>query len=119
MRITCREAGRGGRAVTISGFQRQIEAIYFERDRERGLDADFRWFVEEVGELAKALRGGDRREVGNEFADVLAWLATMASIAGVELQEAVQKYARGCPKCGETPCTCPEGRARGPGAWGQ
>lgn len=109
MRLTVGKRGRTkGRAVTISEFQRQIEAIYFEKDRQRGLDADFRWFVEEVGELAKALRRGDRGEIANEFADVLAWLATMASIAGVELEEAVRKYAGGCPKCGETPCACPE-----------
>jgi NTP pyrophosphatase (non-canonical NTP hydrolase) len=94
--------------VTISDFQRQIEAIYFEKDRRRGLDADFRWFVEEVGELAKALRRGGRRELANEFADVFAWLATIASIAGVELEEAVRKYAGGCPKCGEAPCICSE-----------
>ena len=95
--------------MTIAELQRQIEAVYFERDRRRGLDADFRWFVEEVGELAKALRHGDRGEMASEFADVLAWLNTLASIAGVELATAVSKYAAGCPKCGETPCACEEG----------
>jgi NTP pyrophosphatase (non-canonical NTP hydrolase) len=92
--------------VTIAEFQRQIEAIYFEKDRQRGLDADFGWFVEEVGELARALRGGDRDQMASEFADVVAWLSTMASIVGVELETAVSKYASGCPKCGGTPCAC-------------
>ena len=99
------------RQVTISEFQRQIERTYLERDRRRGLDADFRWFVEEVGELAEALRRSERGALANEFADVFAWLSTMASIAGVELEEAVRKYAGGCPKCGEAPCGCPEGTA--------
>ena len=95
--------------MTIREFQRQIEQIYFEKDRARGLDADFRWFVEEVGELARALRAGNRDQLSEEFADVFAWLSTMASISGIELEEAVGKYAGGCPKCGRTPCACGDG----------
>ena len=90
----------------IREFQQQIERIYFEKDRARGLDADFRWFVEEVGELARALRRGDRAHRAGEFADVLAWLSTMASICEIDLEDASQKYANGCPKCGHTPCAC-------------
>ena len=92
--------------MTIAEFQRQIEAIYLARDRARGLDADFRWFVEEVGELAKALRSSDRSQLAAEFADVLAWLSTLASLSGIGLEEAVGKYRGGCPKCGGTPCRC-------------
>jgi len=69
-------------------------------------------FVEEVGELARAVRKGDSESMGEEFGDVLAWLCTLASIHGVELEEAVGKYAAGCPKCGGTPCECEEGEAR-------
>jgi len=96
--------------MTISEFQKLIEAIYFERDRARGRDGTFVWFVEEVGELAKALArpsddGG--RNLREEFADVLAWLSTLASIAGVDLEAAAaEKYAAGCPKCGALPCAC-------------
>jgi NTP pyrophosphatase (non-canonical NTP hydrolase) len=66
------------------------------------------WFMEEVGELAAALRGGrDRDNLLHEFADVLAWFATLANIAGVDLEEAMaQKYGRGCPKCHASPCVC-------------
>jgi len=92
--------------MTIGEFQGLIEAIYYEKDGRRGLDADFRWFVEEVGELAKALRAGDAAQVAEEFADVFAWLCTLASLSGVKLEEAVQKYAHGCPKCGGRPCGC-------------
>ena len=90
----------------IADFQRLIEATYLDRDRARGLDGTFRWFVEEVGELARAMRAGDRQGLAEEFADVAAWLSTLASICGVELDQAVQKYAAGCPKCGGTPCRC-------------
>ena len=93
----------------IREFQQQIERIYFEKDHARGLDADFRWFVEEVGELARALRHGDRAHRAEEFADVLAWLTTIANVAGVDLSQAVRaKYGQGCPGCGQFVCTCPD-----------
>jgi len=90
----------------IEEFQRQIESIYFDKDSARGIEGTFRWFVEEVGELARALREGDQERQAEELADVFAWLSTMASICGVEMEEAVRKYQHGCPKCGETPCAC-------------
>ena len=92
--------------MTLSEFQRHIEAIYFQRDNARGLGGTFMWFVEEVGELSTALRGGDKKELENEFADVLAWLMTLASISGVEMEKAARKYAQGCPSCHKTPCGC-------------
>ena len=92
--------------MTIQDFQRRIEAIYFEKDSARGLDGTFRWFIEEVGELARAIRSGEPAHLREEFADCLAWLNTLASICGVELAEAVEKYADGCPKCKGQPCGC-------------
>jgi NTP pyrophosphatase (non-canonical NTP hydrolase) len=63
--------------------------------------------MEEVGELSGALRGGSKAELAAEFADVLAWLATLANIADVDLDAAIQaKYGGGCPGCGQTPCVC-------------
>lgn len=96
--------------MRISEFQKLIEAIYFQRDSARGREGTFAWFIEEVGELARALnRPRDRtgRNLREEFADVLAWLSTLASLEGVSLEEAArEKYGQGCPKCGQTPCRC-------------
>jgi NTP pyrophosphatase (non-canonical NTP hydrolase) len=93
--------------MTLSEFQRLIEEIYFAKDSGRGLPTTFMWFTEEVGELSRALRRGSQEEIEGEFADCAAWLATLASIAGVDLQAAVQrKYGQGCPKCRATPCAC-------------
>lgn len=94
--------------MEIKEFQRLIEDIYIERDSARGRDRCFLWFVEEVGELSRALmgRGGGRENLEEEFADVLAWLSTLASIEGVDLDAAVRKYSNGCPKCQATPCGC-------------
>ncbi len=94
--------------MRISGFQRQIEALYLERDRERGIEASFNWLVEEVGELAKELRREPRdpRRLMEETSDVLAWLSTLASLLEVDLEEAARRYAGGCPKCAVCPCAC-------------
>ncbi|MEM7231103.1 MAG: MazG nucleotide pyrophosphohydrolase domain-containing protein [Planctomycetota bacterium] len=100
--------------TSIHGFQKQIEDIYIERDRQRGIDASFRWLAEEVGELAKAIRRVQetpdpdvRDNLREEFADVIAWINTIATMTGVDLSEAVEdRYANGCPKCTSTPCAC-------------
>jgi NTP pyrophosphatase (non-canonical NTP hydrolase) len=63
--------------------------------------------VEEVGELAKAFRHVDHAELTHEVGDVLAWLASVACVAGVDLEEAAGRYEHGCPTCGNIPCTCP------------
>lgn len=96
--------------MTLAEFQRLIEAIYGAKDRGRGLEGTFMWFAEEVGELTRALRRRERgRPLEEEFADVLAWLATLASIAGVDLEAAARaKYAGGCPRCASVPCRCHE-----------
>jgi NTP pyrophosphatase (non-canonical NTP hydrolase) len=92
--------------MEINEFQRQMRLLYEERDRERGIDATFRWLTEEVGELARALRGRDPAQLEHEFSDVLAWLASLANLVDIDLERAAARYAEGCPKCGETPCRC-------------
>jgi len=76
----------------ISEFQQLIAKKYQERDRERGIPATFMWFVEEVGELATSLAGADEKNRAEEFADVFAWLCTLANISDVDLEEACEKY---------------------------
>jgi len=94
--------------IGLGEFQRLIEAIYLEKDKARGVAGTYMWFAEEVGELTRALRRGtDRDNLLEEFADVLAWLSSLASIAGVDLEQAVaHKYGSGCPYCHATPCAC-------------
>jgi NTP pyrophosphatase (non-canonical NTP hydrolase) len=94
--------------VTLAEFQESIRTTFGAKDERRGVDGTFMWFMEEVGELAAALRGGHgATALAAEFADVLAWLTTLANIAGVDLEKAVAaKYGGGCPGCGRTPCVC-------------
>lgn len=79
--------------LTLADFQKHIANRYEKTDRERGTPATFLWFIEEVGELATALHGKDRANLEEEFADVLAWLCTLANINDVDLASAVtRKY---------------------------
>lgn len=94
--------------LSLSDFQAVIHKMFYEKDQSRGIEGTFMWFMEEVGELSSALRENtDRDNLEEEFADVLAWLATMANVAGVDLEQAVtRKYVQGCPRCSQTVCTC-------------
>lgn len=84
--------------MQIAEFQQFIHDRYFRTDSARGAPATFLWFSEEIGELAEQLgkhaRGdGDQDHLEEEFADVLAWLTTLANITGVDLERAItRKY---------------------------
>ena len=78
--------------MTIREFQDFIRRKYYARDSQRGTPGTFLWFVEEVGELASALAGSDQAGKQEEFADVFAWLCTLANINDVDLERAITKY---------------------------
>jgi NTP pyrophosphatase (non-canonical NTP hydrolase) len=81
--------------MQISEFQRLIARKYKKRDKQRGVPRTFLWFIEEVGELATALASRDKANTEEEFADVFAWLCTLANIADVNLEKACSKYTSG------------------------
>jgi len=94
-------------SIQLDDFQRLIRDMYLEKDIARGVDGTFMWLTEEIGELASALREGTHEERSEEFADVLAWLTTIANVVDVDLSEAItRKYGSGCPGCGHFVCTC-------------
>ena len=95
--------------MTLREFQRLIRSMYHEKDAARGVEGTFMWLTEEIGELATALRRGTHAERALEFAGVLAWLATIANVVDVDLEDAVaRKYGAGCPGCGRLECICPD-----------
>ena len=84
-----------------------MRRVYFHRDSRRGVDGTLDWLVDEVKELGEALKMGDKKALEDEFADVIAWLASLANVTHVDLEEAASnKYDNKCPKCGYASCQC-------------
>ena len=95
--------------MDLDDFQQLMADTYGRRDTARGRPATIAWLVEEVGELAQAVRKGNRAAQVHELGDVLAWVASLAHQLGIPLNEAVSRYtdAGGCPVCHARPCACP------------
>lgn len=93
--------------MELAALQQLMADTYGPQDRERGVAATVAWLTEELGELAQAVRKGTPEQQLHELGDVLAWLASLAEQLGLSLEDAVARYADGCPKCGGTPCRCP------------
>ncbi|MCW4000354.1 MAG: nucleotide pyrophosphohydrolase [Candidatus Bathyarchaeota archaeon] len=93
--------------MQIREFQEMMKQLYYKRDSERGIEGTYNWLVDEVAELGEELKGSDRAATEKEFADVIAWLASLANIMGIDLEKvALDKYPHRCPKCGQNPCGC-------------
>ncbi len=93
--------------MEISEFQKLIDELYGERDRKRGIDKTTLWLIEEIGELAEAVRKGDMQSIEEEVADVIAWCVSVANIAGIDVERAIKKkYPGKCPRCNSIPCKC-------------
>lgn len=93
--------------MQIHEFQEMMNRLYGNRDRARGIDGTYNWLLEEVTELGQELKGSDRLATEKEFADVIAWLASLANIMEVDLEKAaLSKYPQKCPKCQSSPCQC-------------
>jgi NTP pyrophosphatase (non-canonical NTP hydrolase) len=91
----------------VTEFQEMMKNLYFQRDSERGWKGTYDWLVDEVKELGEALEGTDKEATQKEFADVIAWLASLANVVSVNLEKAaLDKYAHKCPKCQQAPCQC-------------
>ncbi len=95
--------------MEIREFQKMMDELYGSRDRERGVEKTFLWVIEEMGELVRGIRKKNRKEIENEFADVVAWIFSLANLLEVDIEKAIAKYDGKCPKCEKSPCTCEDG----------
>lgn len=114
--------------MDLRDFQNLIRKMYFEKDVARGVSGTWMWLAEEMGELASDLRQVEQlrllepkddeskkkladveANLKTEFADVIAWLVTIANVVDVDLSDALaDKYGKGCPGCGNLVCDCPD-----------
>jgi NTP pyrophosphatase (non-canonical NTP hydrolase) len=84
-----------------------MHRLYFHRDSKRGTVGTYNWLIDEVKELEEALESNDKKALEDEFADVIAWLASLANITNIDLEKAARnKYYNKCPKCKRSPCQC-------------
>ncbi len=95
--------------MEIKSAQSMMQNLYGARDKARGSGQTFLWLIEEVGEMAEAIRQADRKGLDEEFADVLAWLFSLGNVLDIDLESAfLSKYNGTCPKCKGVPCHCRE-----------
>jgi len=114
--------------MDLRDFQNLIRTMYFEKDVARGVSGTYMWLAEELGELASDLRKVEQlraepspdaeskaelatveANLKTEFADVIAWLVTIANVVDVDLSDALAaKYGTGCPGCRNLVCDCPD-----------
>ena len=99
--------------MDVKEFQELMKKLYLARDTTRGTWKTFSWFIEEIGELSEALRKAkedpkqDFKGLEDEFADVFAWLCSLANLVNVDLEKAInEKYPGKCLKCNNNPCSC-------------
>jgi NTP pyrophosphatase (non-canonical NTP hydrolase) len=93
--------------MKIVEFQEMMKTLYFQHDSERGVKGTCEWLKDEIEELGEALEGTDKEAAAKEFADVLAWLSSLATLLGIDLEKAaINKYPHKCPKCLKSPCKC-------------
>ncbi len=93
--------------MDLKAFQKHIADTYGEKDSARGIEGTFMYFMEEIGELAEAIREPDKHDLNGEFADCLAWLTSLAHLADVDLATVTaEKYTAVCKQCNASPCEC-------------
>ena len=91
----------------IAEFQEMMKKLYLHRDSDRGVKGTYSWLTDEVEELGEALEGTDKEATEREFADVIAWLSSLANLLNIDLEKAaLNKYPHLCPKCLHSPCQC-------------
>lgn len=93
--------------MSLAKFQKIIKDTYYAKDNKRGLWPTFGWFIEEIGELSRDIRKGDKQKQAYEIGDVFAWLVSIANILEIDVSKSLERYANGCPKCKKIPCNCP------------
>ncbi|MEO0202102.1 MAG: MazG nucleotide pyrophosphohydrolase domain-containing protein [candidate division WOR-3 bacterium] len=92
--------------MRIRDFQEIIRKTYYERDKQKGIKSVFIWTIEEVGELAKSLNRKTKEDIKLEVSDVIAWIFSIANLLDIDIEEALERYFNGCPKCKSMPCVC-------------
>jgi len=79
--------------MDVAEFQKALSERFLEKDRVMGSEFIFSVLAEEVGELARALRKGERADIQEELVDVVFASLCLANLHDVSLWPALkEKY---------------------------
>ena len=104
--------------MLISEFQNLMKELYYNSDKERGINGTFLWLIEEIGEFSETLRHylfekekdkkiEYKKKIGEEIADIIAWLSSIANLLEIDMEKVLfEKYPNRCKKCNSKPCIC-------------
>lgn len=74
----------------MSSLQQDLAARFAEGDKKSGASFLALVLMEEVGELAEAIRRGDREHARKECADVAFMALSIANVLDVDLEQAIR-----------------------------
>lgn len=94
--------------MDLREIQEKIKSIYFHHDIKRGIAPSFMWLIEEIGELSKEIQEcpEDQQRLEEEMSDVFIWILTLCNLLGLDLDQCIQRYMNGCPRCKKEKCEC-------------
>ena len=99
---------------SLKDWQNHLNKLYGEKNREKGIDYIVNRLGSESGELISlehdildSTMDDIEQEYQLELADSLAWTIAAANFFGIDIEKAtINKYGKGCEKCGSNPCNC-------------
>jgi len=103
---------------TVQQWVTHMDVVYGNINRNNGIFFAICRLQEEIGEAKAAHHFDDvanssvtlsmrRLNIAREFADVLAWIFSIASMLDLDLDTTIlEQYGGKCYRCGERPCDC-------------
>lgn len=96
----------------------ELNALYGEANREKGVDYAVTRLFSELGEALAAImvplsvydqldQQRSLQEISDELADLLAWLIALSILLNIDLEEATtRRFWPRCRECKRSPCEC-------------
>ena len=90
-------------------WQLMFHNIYGRVNRIAGREKCWLHVNEELGEISRAFRLGQKKPLRDEIADVFAWLVAFCNHMKIDIEEAVlNEYPTKCNVCDRDKCCCPK-----------
>lgn len=95
--------------ASLPAWQEMFKSIYGRVNAIAGREKCWLHLHEELGEVSRAFRLKERRNLGDEIADAFAWLVAFCNNSRIDLESAVLgQYQNRCDVCKREECRCPK-----------